>query len=110
MLRRKINEDADIYNEIDVMIDEFPPKLPNQLMTELGSVMNKASVHPLSIKYSEDRFTSLRRLVNFVLSRDHQERSDMWNKYTSRKYETSDQVQEFLDVEDQLIFIIILSS
>jgi hypothetical protein len=79
MLGRSMMEDADIYNEIDWMIEEFPPKLLNQLRAELGSAMNRASVHPLSIKYSEDRFASLRRLqeyialfVNFV-SRNHQE-------------------------------------
>ena len=111
MLGRSMEEDMDIYNEIDGMIEEFPPKLLNQLRTELGSAMNRASVHPLSIKYSEDRFASLRRLqeyialfVNFV-SRNHQEHSDMWNKYTSRKYETSDQVMEFLEIADQLVFI-----
>jgi replicative DNA helicase len=29
----------------------------------------------------------------------------MWNKYTSSKYETSDQIMEFLDIADQLVFI-----
>jgi hypothetical protein len=79
MLGRRINEDADIYNDIDLMIEEFQPKLLNRLTTELGSAMNKASVHQLFIKYSEDCFASLRRLqeyialfVNFV-SRNHQE-------------------------------------
>jgi hypothetical protein len=43
MLGRRISEDADIYNEIDSMVDEFPPKLLNQLRTELGSAMNIAS-------------------------------------------------------------------
>ncbi len=38
-------------------------------------------------------------------SRNHQEHSDMWNKYTNRIYETSDQVMEFLKVADQLVFI-----
>jgi hypothetical protein len=42
--------------------------------------------------------------VNFV-SRNHQEHSDMWNQYTSRKYKTSDQVMRFLEVADQLVFI-----
>ena len=91
MLGRSMEEDMDIYNEIDGMIEEFPPKLLNQLRTELGSAMNRASVHPLSIKYSEDRFASLRRLqeyialfVNFV-SRNHQEHLDMWIKYIQVK-------------------------
>jgi hypothetical protein len=75
--------------------------------------MNRASVHQLSesIKYSEDRFASLRRLQEYIAlfvnfdSRNHQEHSDMWNKYTNRKNETSDQVMEFLKVADQLVFI-----
>jgi hypothetical protein len=66
MLGRKINEDADIYNEIDVRINEFPPNLLNQLRTELGSAMNRASVHQLSIKYYEDLFASLRRLQEYI--------------------------------------------
>jgi hypothetical protein len=56
MLGRRINEDAGFYNDIDLMMEEFPPKLLNQLKTKLGSAMNRASVHPLSIKYSEDRY------------------------------------------------------
>jgi hypothetical protein len=36
MLGRRISEDVDIYNEIESMVDEFPPKLLNQLRTELG--------------------------------------------------------------------------
>jgi hypothetical protein len=111
MLGRKINEDADIYNEIDVRINDFPPNLLNQLRTELGSAMNRASVHQLSVKYYEDLFASLRRLqeyiglfVNFV-SRNHQEHLEMWIKYTSQKYKTSYQVQDFLEVANLLVFI-----
>jgi hypothetical protein len=72
--------------------------------------MKKGSVHPLSIKYSEDLLALLKRLqeylplfVNFVW-RHHQEHTDMWNSYTNAKYATSDQVQEFVDVADQLVF------
>jgi hypothetical protein len=68
MLWRSIKEDADIYNEIDLMVEEFPPKLLNQLRTEWGSAMNRASLHPLSIKYSEDRFASLKRLQEWNTS------------------------------------------
>jgi hypothetical protein len=79
MLGRRINEDAHVYNDTDLMIEEFPQKLLNQLRTELGSAMSRASVHQLSINNLEDSFASLRRLheyialfVNFV-SRNHQE-------------------------------------
>jgi hypothetical protein len=111
MLGRRINEDAHVYNDIDLMIEEFPPKLLNQLRTELGSAMSRASVHQLSIKNLEDCFASLRRLqeyitlfVNFV-SRNHKEHSVLWNKYTNSKYKISNQVLEFLEVADQLVFI-----
>ena len=66
MLERSMKEDTDIYNEIDWMMEEFPPKLLNQLRAELGSAMNRASVHQLSIKSSEDRFASLRRLQEYI--------------------------------------------
>jgi hypothetical protein len=46
------------------MIEEFPPKL---LRAELGSAMNRASVHQLSIKYLEDSFASLRRLQEYII-------------------------------------------
>jgi hypothetical protein len=47
MLGLSMKEDADIHNEIDWMIEEFPPKLLSQLRAELGSAMKRASVHPL---------------------------------------------------------------
>jgi ABC-type Fe3+-citrate transport system substrate-binding protein len=59
----------------------------------------------------EYRLVSLRRLqeyigllVNFVC-RHHQKHTDMWNKYANAKNATSDQVQEFSDIADQLVFI-----
>jgi hypothetical protein len=52
VLGRQINGDLVIYYEIDAMIEIFPPKSLNQLRTELGSAMNRGSVHSLSIKYS----------------------------------------------------------
>jgi hypothetical protein len=80
--------------------------------TELGSAMNRlrGSVHPLSIKHSEDRFASLRLqeylgLFVYFVCRHHQVHTDKWNKYMNAKYATSDQVQDFLDVADQLVFI-----
>jgi uncharacterized lipoprotein YbaY len=42
--------------------------------------------------------------MNFIW-RHHQGHTDMLNMYTNAKYVTSYQVQEFVDVADQLVFI-----
>jgi hypothetical protein len=45
MLRREISDNPIDFDAIDEKLEEFSPKLLNQLMTELGSAMNRASVH-----------------------------------------------------------------
>jgi hypothetical protein len=68
MLGLSMKEDADIYNEIDWMIEEFPPKLLNQLRAELGSAMKRASVHPLYGRSLHRKGASVRTLSVRTLS------------------------------------------
>jgi hypothetical protein len=71
------------------MIEEFLPRLLNQLMTELGSAMDTGSIHPLSIYCSGDRLALARCLQEYVpllvdfLWRHHQEHTCIWKSFLS---------------------------
>jgi hypothetical protein len=81
-------------------------------MKEMGSVTKRGSTRPLSIKFSGDKLAQARRLkqytallVDFVWMY-HPEHTDLWKSFTNDIYSSSEQVQEFANQTDQLVFIV----